>query len=368
MSKKGWNRVIIEKPFGKDYDSSLKLGEDLSKLFTEDQIYRIDHYLGKEMVQNILITRFANVMYEPIWNNNYIRSIQIVFKEDIGTEGRGGYFDQYGIIRDVMQNHLMQIFALIAMETPISLESEDIRDEKVKVLKITEIAKKEDLVIGQVFIYLIYLIIVQYKKTGDKPGYKDDKQVPKDSKTPTFAELILHVNNRRWAGVPFLLKCGKALNERKAEVRIQFKDIPGSLFGGVDRNELVIRVQPNEAMYLKMNMKSPGLTTSAIMSELDVTLKDRFKDTRLPEAYERLILDVIRGDHSHFVRFDELQRSWLIFTPILKEIDEGKVPLYEYEWGSRGPKEGYELIKRYNNNISLYRIGYVRSDKYSWSK
>merc|ERR1712029_1288157 len=232
---------------GKDSASSADLSNHLQKLFSEDQLYRIDHYLGKEMVQNLISLRFGNMMFAPTWRRDHIASITITFKEPFGTEGRGGYFDEFGIIRDVMQNHLLQVLSILTMERPVSFSSEDIRDEKVKVLRYIPPITKEDVIIGQ------------YAATGDKPGYKDDDTVPKDSVSPTFAAIVMHINSPRWEGVPFIMKAGKALNEQKTEIRIQYKDVTQGIFKDIARNELVIRVQPGEAVYLKMNTKSPGL-------------------------------------------------------------------------------------------------------------
>jgi len=346
MSSNGWNRIVIEKPFGRDLETSTQLSSQLAQIFEEDQMYRIDHYLGKEMVQNLMTLRFANLVFEPIWNRNYISSIQISFKEDIGTEGRGGYFDEFGIIRDVMQNHLLQIMALVAMEGPVSLSAEDVRDEKVKVLRATQAINIEDVVIGQ------------YGKDpeGKKPGYLDDPTVPKGSIVPTFAAAVLHINNGRWKGVPFILKCGKALNERKAEIRIQFNEHPQHLFPKAARNELVLRVQPNEAVYMKFNAKAPGMNEGTIETELDLTYNERF-DARLPDAYERLIYDVLRGDHNLFVRVDELEAAWKIFTPILHQIENEKIVAKIYPFGSRGPPEADDLASKY---------GFFRSKTYKW--
>lgn len=347
-SATGWNRVVFEKPFGMDLETSRELSSDLGQVFEEDQIYRIDHYLGKEMVQNLMVLRFANVVFEPLWNRHHISSVLITFKEDIGTEGRGGYFDTFGIIRDVMQNHLLQIFSLVAMEPPVSLEAKDVRDEKVKVLRACSPITPDDIVTGQ----------FTADKDGKNPGYLDDPGVPKGSKTPTFALACIHINNQRWKGVPFLLKCGKGMAERKTEIRIQFKQSANPFFQGAAPNELVIRVQPNEAVYLKFNQKEPGLSSEIIQSELDLTYKSRFQ-TRVPDAYERLIYDVTRGDHNLFVRVDELEAAWSIFTPILHEIDAGKVLPIPYQFGSRGPAEADEMSKRY---------GFERNAKYDWSK
>ncbi|XP_073994627.1 glucose-6-phosphate 1-dehydrogenase Zw isoform X1 [Rhodnius prolixus] len=339
MSPSGWTRVIVEKPFGKDAESSQKLTDHLASLFKEDQIYRIDHYLGKEMVQNLMILRFGNTIFSPTWNRLYIASVQIIFKEPFGTQGRGGYFDQFGIIRDVMQNHLLQILSLVAMEKPASIHPDDIRNEKVKVLKCIKPVKMEDVVLGQYFANL--------NSVGESSqGYLDDPTVPKDSITPTYCTSILRISNERWEGVPFILRCGKALNDRKAEIRIQYQDIPGDIFDGkCKRNELVIRVQPGEAVYVKMMTKTPGMTFDMEETELDLTYGSRYKNVKLPDAYERLILDVFCGSQMHFVRSDELAEAWRIFTPVLHEIESKRIKPIPYIYGSRGPIEGDNMAK-----------------------
>jgi len=348
LAKKGWSRLIVEKPFGKDSQTSAELSHALSELFEEEQLYRIDHYLGKEMVQNLMSVRFANTVFEPIWNRHHVANVTITFKEDIGTEGRGGYFDSFGIIRDVMQNHLIQILALVAMEHPVSLDAEDVRDEKVKVLRSVRPIVANDIVIGQ------------YGKdeSGKKDSYLDDPTVPKGSLAPTFAAAVLHIDNSRWNGVPFILKCGKALNERKAEIRIQFKANPVALFGDASRNELVIRVQPNEAVYLKFNAKKPGLNSDTVTTELNLSYQSRY-DVRLPDAYERLIYDVLRGDHNLFVRVDELEAAWAIFTPILHKLEGEKIKPEIYPFGSRGPTSADALTSRY---------GFERNEGYVWTE
>ncbi|CAM6097982.1 unnamed protein product [Calypogeia fissa] len=341
MTQQGWTRVIVEKPFGKDLESSEELSKQLGALFTEEQLYRIDHYLGKEIVQNLLVMRFANRVFMPMWNRDNIDNIQIVFKEDFGTEGRGGYFDQYGIVRDIIQNHLLQVFSLIAMEKPLSLSPEHVRDEKVKLLRAVKPIDEEDVVLGQ------------YQ------GYRDDAGVPKDSNTPTFAQLVLNVNNERWDGVPFIIKAGKAMDSKKVEIRIQFKDVPGDIFKckKQGRNEFVMRLQPSEAMYMKLTVKKPGLDMAATQSELDLSYGQRYQDIVIPEAYERLLLDTIRGDQQHFVRRDELYEAWKIFTPLLHRIDQGFLKSVEYAQGSRGPKEADDVLNKH---------GYVRTQGYIW--
>lgn len=271
LAHRGWTRVIVEKPFGRDLESSAQLSAHLASLFREEQIYRIDHYLGKEMVQNLMILRFGNRLFGPTWNRESIASVLITFKEPFGTEGRGGYFDEFGIIRDVMQNHLMQILCLTAMEKPASTHPNDIRDEKVKVLKCIPTLSLDDVVLGQ--------YVGDPEGEGEaKEGYLDDPTVPKGSRTPTYASAALRINNERWDGVPFVLRCGKALNERKAEVRVQYRDVPGDIFQGqAKRNELVIRVQPGEAIYVKMVTKTPGMSFDMEETELDLTYGARYK-------------------------------------------------------------------------------------------
>lgn len=334
-TKTGWNRLIVEKPFGHDEASSDKLSNELGALFREEQLFRIDHYLGKEMVQNLLVMRFANSIWEPMWNRTYIHNVKISFKEDFGVGGRAGYFDQYGIIRDVMQNHIMQIMSLIGMEQPLSLAAEDVRDAKVRVLRAIPPLMLNELIVGQ----------YTASPDGKEPGYLDDPQVPKDSITPTFAQAILWINNPRWHGVPFILKCAKAVDERKAEIRIQFRDNPGHLFPTSARNELVIRVQPSEAVYVKVMNKTPGLSSDLAVSDLDLTYNSKFADRYTPDAYERLILEAIRGDHNLFVRSDELSAAWRIFTPVLHKLEEEKIKPVPYPYGTYGPSEAVEQIE-----------------------
>jgi len=340
-SKSGWTRVIVEKPFGRDSASSKELGRGLAKHLQEDQIYRIDHYLGKELIENLTVLRFGNRVFEPLWSRQYIRNVQIIFSEDFGTQGRGGYFDQYGIIRDVIQNHLLQILALFAMEQPVSLDAEDIRNEKVKVLRSMKVVAPEDVVLGQ------------YKARGKNPGYLDDQTVPKGSLTPTFAAVAMFINNSRWEGVPFLMKAGKALHKRYAEVRVQFWGVPGNLYRdkqGADPdaacNELVIRIQPKEAIYLKINNKVPGLGLRLDQTKLDLQYQDTYKH-ELPDAYERLLLDVVNGDKRLFIRYDELEAAWGLYTPVLHELEATKVSPELYPYNSRGPLGAHYLAAKY---------------------
>ncbi|RID51404.1 hypothetical protein BRARA_H02067 [Brassica rapa] len=347
-SLSGWTRVIVEKPFGRDSKTSAALTNSLKNYLEEDQIFRIDHYLGKELVENLSVLRFSNLIFEPLWSRRYIQNVQFIFSEDFGTEGRGGYFDHYGIIRDIMQNHLLQILALFAMETPVSLDAEDIRNEKVKVLRSMRPIQLEDVVIGQ------------YKGTTTKggvtyPGYTDDETVPGDSLTPTFAAAALFIDNARWDGVPFLMKAGKALHTRSAEIRVQFRHVPGNLYnrnsGGtnLDRttNELVIRVQPDEGIYLKINNKVPGLGMRLDQSHLNLLYSARYSK-EIPDAYERLLLDAIEGERRLFIRSDELDAAWALFTPLLEEIEEKKMIPELYPYGSRGPVGAHYLAAKHN--------------------
>ncbi|KAH9262050.1 glucose-6-phosphate dehydrogenase [Batrachochytrium salamandrivorans] len=344
---KGTNRLIVEKPFGKDTQSSNDLSVFLAKYWKEDEIYRIDHYLGKEMVKNLMVLRFANVFFESVWDRSHINNVQITFKEPIGTEGRGGYFDEFGIIRDIMQNHLLQILTIVAMEKPASLSAEDVRDEKVKVLRAIQPLTVDDMILGQ------------YTKSADgrEPGYLDDPTVPQGSVTPTFAAGAFYIKNERWEGVPFILKCGKALDEQKTEIRIQFKDVANNLYSDIARNELVIRVQPREAVYMKFMNKQPGLGNAATVSELDMTYNKRYSEIKIPDAYESLILDALKGDKSNFVRDDELDAAWKIFTPVLHAIEEGKMKPEPYTFGTRGPVHLSRFVETH---------GYTRSLGYSW--
>ncbi|KAJ7945579.1 Glucose-6-phosphate 1-dehydrogenase [Quillaja saponaria] len=343
-SANGWTRVIVEKPFGRDSESSAALTKSLKRYLTEDQIFRIDHYLGKELVENLSVLRFSNLIFEPLWSRQYIRNVQLLFSEDFGTEGR--ILTITGIIRDIMQNHLLQILALFAMETPVSLDAEDIRNEKVKVLRSMRPLQLENVVIGQ---------YKSHTRGGvTYPAYIDDKTVPKDSLTPTFAAAALFIDNARWDGVPFLMKAGKALNSKGAEIRIQFRHVPGNLYNrnfGTDldqaTNEIVIRVQPDEAIYLKINNKVPGLGMRLDRSHLNLHYSARYSK-EIPDAYERLLLDAIEGERRLFIRSDELDAAWSLFTPVLKELEEKKIIPEYYPYGSRGPAGAHYLAARYN--------------------
>jgi glucose-6-phosphate 1-dehydrogenase len=334
-----WPRAVIEKPFGTDRQSSDKLVADMAQVFTEHQTFRIDHYLGKEVIQDLIALRFANRIFAPLWSKNFIESVEICWTEDIGVEDRGGYFDSYGIIRDVMQNHLLQILALVAMEQPRTLSAQHVRNEKVRVLRAVPPLELDDLVIGQ------------YGPAPEtnpaRKGYREEKGVPEDSRTCTFAAAALRVNTPRWEGVPFFIRAGKALDSRLTEIRIRFKPVENDLF--VDQgetlqpNELVVRVQPGEAISLRVMNKLPGLGMRLVQTELDCQYHSRF-ETIIPDAYECLILEVVRGDKSLFIRADELEAAWDVFTPALHRLETGKVEPELYPFGSSGPEAAQHLF------------------------
>lgn len=337
----GWTRVVVEKPFGHDSASYDALREQLGALLHEREIFRIDHFLAKELVQNLMTLRFANSVFEPLWNRNHIKSVQITFKENFGVEGRAGYFDNVGIIRDIMQNHLLQILSLLAMEPPVSLCAEDIRDEKVKVLRCVKPLSADDFALGQ-----------YGAKDESSKSYLDDDGVPPNSHTPTFAACVMHIDNARWDGVPFLMRAGKALDERKTEIRIQLNHVPGALFPtvhGAEHNEIVIRVQPDEAIYVKIVSKVPGLTSRMEEARLNLFYRHAWEESKdIPDAYERLILDVIQGEKSLFIRDDELEVAWKIFTPALQQIEgENSVAPEMYEYGGKGPRESEYMAAKY---------------------
>lgn len=333
-----WTRVVIEKPFGTDRASSDELSRQINSVFDEPQIFRIDHYLGKEVIQNLMALRFANLIFEPIWNRLYVDKIFISWAETIGIEGRAGYYDGIGVIRDVMQNHLLQMLALVAMEQPVSL-TKYVRDEKVKVLRSILPVTTDDLVLGQ------------YAAGGGQKGYREEPDVPADSITPTYAMAVLRVRSRRWSGVPFILSAGKALDKNMTEIRIQFKRTAGHVFldkwpEGLPPNELVIRVQPDESIKFGIMNKVPGLGLNLEHTELNLRYASAF-DGLIPEAYESLILDVIKGEPGLFICEDELEASWDVFTPVLHEIDEKRIAPDSYAFGSSGPEGIQKMLAKF---------------------
>eukprot|EP00811_Abedinium_folium_P033663 NODE_660_length_2857_cov_14.498535.p1 GENE.NODE_660_length_2857_cov_14.498535~~NODE_660_length_2857_cov_14.498535.p1 ORF type:complete len:809 (-),score=205.63 NODE_660_length_2857_cov_14.498535:351-2777(-) len=343
----GYCRVIVEKPFGRNGEEARELSTALARHLDESNIFRIDHYLAKTLVMNILTLRFANRELGRLFHADNVACVRIAFKEDIGVQGRAGYFDQYGIIRDILQNHILQVLTLLAMEAPASLLAEDVRDEKVKVLKQIRCIDPQDCVIGQ---------YDGYQDDPDIKAINEDRGYP--SRCPTFAVVVLYLDNERWSGVPFILKAGKGLEWSQTLVHLQFKKAPpGSLFGEQPQNELVIRIQPDEAIYYKILAKVPGLRNEerdVQQTVLELDVKKRFELHRTPEAYEKLIHDVLEGACHNFVRRDELELAWRIFDPLLRhmELEEERVPV-RYALGSRGPREADALthrigFKRYN--------------------
>lgn len=337
-----WTRVVVEKPFGRDRITSDELTAGLQKVFNEKQVYRIDHYLAKEVIQNLMVLRFANLILEPIWNRQYIQNVRISWMEDLGVESRGGYFDEYGIIRDVVQNHLLQMVALIAMEQPIRLEATYIRDEKVKVLRCIPPVTLSQLVVGQ-YGPGVYQGVMH-------KGYREEEGIPKDSITPTYSAMVLFVKNRRWDGVPFLIRAGKGLSKKITEIKVQFREVPANIFSEtapqMSPNELIIRVQPDATIALKITNKIPGLSLSLGESYLDLSYESAF-ESRVPDAYELLLLDVIRGDKSLFIRADELEAAWDVFSPVLWELEKKRIQPVIYPFGSDGPYTADLLVSKF---------------------
>jgi glucose-6-phosphate 1-dehydrogenase len=331
-----WSRVIIEKPFGYDYDSAVDLNKYIANILDESQTYRTDHYLGKETVQNILIFRFANAIFEPLWNRNHIDHVQITAAESIGIEGRAGFYDQTGVIRDFIQNHLLEVMALCAMEQPISFEAEPIRNEKVKVLKNLRFLKEPDI--------LQNVICGQYK------GYTDTQGIEKDSRTPTYAAIKVMIDNWRWTGVPFFIRAGKNLSARSTEVAFHFKSVPICMLGThkackrLKPNVLKLRLQPNEGIELSFGCKIPGDNIDAANVNMNFGYEEAFGKTAR-DAYERLLLDAMRGDATLFTRRDEVEDAWAFISPVIEYFEnETNAPLYIYKSGSDGPKEANQLL------------------------
>jgi glucose-6-phosphate 1-dehydrogenase len=337
-------RVVIEKPFGTDLASARSLQDVVHSVFRERQVFRIDHYLGKETVQNVMAFRFANYMFEPVWNRNYIDQIQITAAEDIGIGTRAGYYDGAGALRDLVQNHMLQLLTLVCMEPPASFEANKVRDEKVKVLQAIEPPTPE-----QVAETTVRARYTRGVVGGEEvPGYLDEEGVPEDSDTETYAALKLEVHNWRWAGVPIFLRTGKRLARKVTEIAVQLKPVPHLAFAskgsvGVQPNQLILTVQPNEGVSLSLGAKIPGASMRIRPVNMEFLYGTSFM-SQSPEAYERLILDAMRGDATLFTRNDEVDAQWSIIDPILQAWNEGHPPITEYEAGSPGPAAADELI------------------------
>ncbi len=345
---KGWRRVIIEKPFGTDLASAQQLNKDIHQHIDESQIYRIDHYLGKETVQNLLVFRFANGIYEPLWNRQYIDHVQITNAETVGVEGRGGYYDKAGVVRDMIQNHVFQVLSIVAMEPPASLNSESVRDEKIKAMlavrPFTPERVRNECVRGQYGAGSI--------NGKPVPGYREEGGVPPDSATETFALVPMYFDNWRWEGVPFYIRSGKRLAKRVTEIAIQFKNAPHMLFGRemmeqVAPNQLIIRVQPDEGISLRFGAKVPGQVTRIRDVNMDFRYGASF-GMQLAEAYERLLLDCILGDPTLYARTDMTERGWEIVMPILEEwaATKAEAPFPNYEAGSWGPQAIHDMLEK----------------------
>lgn len=346
-SKRGWTRVIIEKPFGSDLESARTLNREIARVLDEEQVYRIDHYLGKETVQNLAVFRFGNGLFEPIWNRRYIDSVQITVAETVGVEGRGDFYDATGALRDIVQNHGLQLVAMFAIEPPVEFRAEDLRDEKLKVLRgvkpMTPAEVAANTVRGQ--------YVAGWVEGVQMPACRDEPEVAPGSETETFVALKLGIDSWRWAGVPFYIRTGKAMPSRVTEIAVQFKQAPLALFARagvpqIEPNVLAVRVQPDEGILLRFGAKLPGQGLHIRTVNMDFRYGSSFA-VDSPDAYETLLLDAMMGDASLFTRDDEVERAWEILDPILRAWESGEGgPLHFYPAGSWGPPAADELLER----------------------
>ncbi len=344
-----WHRIVIEKPLGRDLESARQLIQEMASVFSERQIYRIDHYLGKETVQNVLAFRFANILFEPVFNRSYVDHVQITAAEAIGVEGRGGYYEEAGALRDMVQSHILQLLTVVAMEPPAYFDGNAVRDEKVKVLRSVKMPVGADVAAATVR--------GQYVSgsSGGRsvPAYRTERSVATESSTETFAALKLHIDNWRWADVPFYLRTGKRLPRRVTEIAIEFKRVPHLMFQNVANganldvapNVLTIRIQPDEGIAIRFAAKVPGPTTRLRPVRMDFFYGAAFGESG-PDAYERLLLDAMLGDPTLFARRDEVETAWALMQPVLDAWDEGFSPVQFYEAGTWGPSEANTLIER----------------------
>lgn len=340
----GWHRLVIEKPFGYDYPSAERLNEEIGQVFKEEEVFRIDHYLGKEMVQNIEMIRFANAFFEPLWNRNHIANVQITLSETVGVEERGAYYDKSGALRDMVQNHMLQMLTMIAMEPPSRLDPEDIRDEKVKVLRSIRRFASGDDVRGRI-------VRGQYAqgvlKGKEWIGYRQEDRVDPASVTETFFAARVFVDNFRWAGVPFYVRTGKRLPVKSTEIVIEFKNVPNNVLFARKQdlapNLLVIRVNPMEGIYIKINAKKPGNDMSIQPVAMEFCQSCQI-GINTPEAYERLIFDAARGDSTYFTRWDELAAAWQLIDPIASAWQAYGIEPALYPAGSWGPPQADKLL------------------------
>ncbi|OZM56194.1 glucose-6-phosphate dehydrogenase [Lottiidibacillus patelloidae] len=340
----GWTRLVIEKPFGHDLPSAQKLNDEIREAFAEEDIYRIDHYLGKSMVQNIEVIRFANAIFEPLWNSRYISNIQVTSSETLGVEDRGKYYEKSGALRDMVQNHMLQMVALLAMEPPISLTDEEIRSEKIKVLRAMRPLTEED--VNNTFVRGQYGPGVV--KESEVKGYREENNVDENSNTETFVSGKIFIDNFRWAGVPFFIRTGKRMALKSTKIVVQFKDLPMNLYAKKGQknypNLLVINIQPDEGITLIMNGKKIGPTSETTRVSLDYS-NDHVNDVNTPEAYERLVFDCMLGDATNFTHWDEVSLSWSYVDAISKVWESNKEKNFpNYEAGSMGPKDSDRIL------------------------
>ncbi len=333
-----WRRIVVEKPFGVDLQTARELNEAVHSVFAEHQVYRIDHYLGKETVQNLLVFRFANAIFEPLWSRNYIDNIQITVSESVSIAERAPYYDRAGVLRDMFQSHLLQLLAVVAMEPPATFEADALRNEKVKVLDSVR--------------HIPPLDAPHFVVQGQYDGYLDEPGVPPDSRTATYAAMRLDIDNWRWQGVPFYLRSGKALRDKRTEVLIQFRRPPHLIFpqgrsGDITSNTLSICLQPNEGVHLEFQAKTPDSLLDLRPVNLEFHYEDSFGGQEIPDAYERLLLDALSGDASLFIRSDEIEESWSIMDPLIEGLSDPSVrPPEIYDTGTEGPFGADDFIAR----------------------
>jgi glucose-6-phosphate 1-dehydrogenase len=344
-NKEAWSRLVIEKPFGKDLTTARKLNSKLLDVFPEKSIYRIDHYLGKEMIQNIMVLRFCNSVFESLWSNKFIDNIQISLSEKNGIGSRGGYYENSGALRDMVQSHIMQILSLVAMEPPVNLKTDSIRTEKLKVMQaikaFTPELLRDNVVFGQYGNGIIDGMPV--------PAYRDEEQVPPNSNTETFVALKLYIDNFRWAGTPFYIRTGKRLEANSGEIVVQFKSLPQVLYfkdGHVQEpNLLVFRIQPNVGVFFQFNTKDFGTYHDIVATKMDTSHVSPIQGNT-PEAYERLIYDILRGDSTLFSWWDEVEASWMFADKIIEYREQKRHSFPNYKAGTLGPVKAFELLAR----------------------
>ena len=339
-------RLVVEKPYGRDLASALALDDAIHESFREEQVYRIDHYLGKETVQNVLALRFANAIFEPIWNRRYVDHVQITVAESLGVGHRGGFYETAGALRDIVQNHVLQVLALTVMEPPATVDAKGIRDEKVKALRAVDIPTHDEVTID--------VVRGQYEagwvEGEEVGGYRQEKGVGPDSRTETYVAMRVDVDNWRWAGVPFYLRTGKRLPKRVTEVSMEFRDVPHLPFGsketrGLGPNALVLRIQPDEGIALRFGAKVPGQAFRVRSVAMDFAYGAAFLE-ETPDAYERLLLDAMVGDPTLFIRADEVEQAWKVVAPVQEVWTDDATPLARYRAGSWGPREADRLLER----------------------